>query len=164
MKNTRKKKSLIENRNPVPNEASDTERGSEAASDAREAGELYSAVGERVYEVAGTERPIENDKKRNRGASKGRLRAKQKNRNRGALDKDQPLVPDGAFSGTRRIKTPEAVTQNQDEVAPYREHDGSVLFGEGDKIRHWTTGLGEQEAGEPTGRTTTGGETTTMSD
>jgi hypothetical protein len=77
---------------------------------------------------------------------------------------DQPLVPDNAFSSTPTPETPAPITSTapapQNETSPYQGETETMPFTEGDKIRGWTTGLGEERGGEPLGNTTTGGETT----
>ncbi len=154
MKNIRNQKSLGENP-PARDDANTPAREGETPTEASDAGELYSELGERVYEVAGTEEPIDVDTNRNRSKRKGQPRAKRAARQQDAATSEPTVVPDGAFSGTREIKTPEAMVENQDETAPYQEPKGSAPFDEGDKVRDWTTGVGEQEDGEPTGCTTT---------
>lgn len=62
---------------------------------------------------------------------------------------DQPLVPDDAFEQTPlpldRAPITGSAPAPDNETPPYRGESDTMPFGEGDEIRNWTTGLGEQQ-------------------
>ncbi len=161
--------------------------------DPNESDQLFSEVGERVQEMAGNDDPRSRDVREqeqaalpndNLVADRFDQEPPRGNENiaspqtaqssesapdiAGGANDNQPLVPDDAFQETplplRGVPVTGAAPAPQNETSPYQGQDSELPFGEDDKVRNWTTGVGEQQGGYAGGNTTVGGETDSLTE
>lgn len=132
---------------------STVQRAKSKLTDPSESKELYSEIGEGVQKLAGGTKRVETDRLRV-------IENTQTDSDPPFLDDESPLLPDGAFVTAPSPDTPVPITYAapgpETETSPYEGISGTIPFGEGDEIRGWTTGLGEEEGKPPSGDPTPG--------